>query len=128
MKTWQWILLIIGIAIIIAIIYFYVKSKNKKNIVQSKGASGTEAWLLKMYEILKSKGGLQKGSDFNSSMDNFDNAVKKVHSLSQDELAGIGYDASAEDWLRTIWRGYAAGQFSSMEDAIKKNVEYASAN
>jgi hypothetical protein len=128
MKAWQWILIILVIVIIGAIAWFYFKNKKKSDIIQSKGADGTEGWLLKMYNILKEKGGLKKGSNFQESMDNFDNAVKKVRALSQDELIGLGYDPNAEDWLRSIWRGYAAGQVSTMEEAIRKNVEYAKNN
>jgi hypothetical protein len=128
MKAWQWILLIVAIVVIGAIVWFYFKNKKKSDIVKEKGADGTEGWLLKMYNILKDRGGLKKGSNFQESMDNFDNAVKKVRSLSQDELAGLGYDPGAEEWLRAIWRGYAAGQFSTMEEAIRKNVEYAKNN
>jgi hypothetical protein len=124
MKTWQWILLIVAIVVIGVIAYFYFKNKKKSDVIKEKVADGTEGWLLKMYNILKDRGGLRKGSSFQESMDNFDNSVKKVRALSQDELAGLGYDPGAEDWLRSIWRGVAAGQFSTMEEAIRKNIEY----
>jgi hypothetical protein len=122
MKAWQWILLIVAIVVIGVIAYFYFKNKKKSDIVQTKGTSGTESWLLKMYGILKNKGGLQKGGSFQESVDNFDNAVKKVHSLSNEELVAIGYDSSAEEWLRNIWAKYSAGKYSSMEEAIKQEV------
>ena len=124
MKAWQWLLLIVAILVIVIIAYFYYKNKKKSDVIKEKSADGTEGWLLKMYNILRDKGGLKKGRNFQESMDNFDNAVKKVHSLSQDELVGLGYDPGAEEWLRAIWRGVAAMQFSTMEEAIRKNIEY----
>jgi hypothetical protein len=122
MKPIHWIILAI---VVIAVIAFFVYYHEKKKKIQAppKSSGNPEPWLLGNYKILLEKGDLKKGDDFATSMANFDAAVKKVNSLSAGELTGMGYDKSAEGWLKNIWQGYIAGRYSSMEDGIKKEAQ-----
>jgi hypothetical protein len=122
MKPIHWIILAI---LLIAVIAFFVYQHQKKKKIQTPKKQNAEGWLLHNYKILVNKGGLKKADNFSDAMNNFDDSVKKVESLSSDELSALGYDRNAIGWLRNIWRSYSVGNHATMEAGIKAEAEAA---
>jgi lipopolysaccharide export system protein LptC len=79
MKPIHWIILAI---IVIAVIAFIVYQNQKKKKIPAPQKGNAEGWLLHNYKILVNKGDLKKAHNFSDAMNNFDEAVKKVESLS----------------------------------------------